>query len=101
MAKGKNSGGEQMDLLDVRCKNEKKISAKATEYIGYVKNRMNWNAKECVAKQELLELVEAENLTPLKDGKIKFACDGQIITVTPRDKLIQVKPVKTTKPSKK
>ncbi len=82
---------EQMDLIDVRPKNEKAILAKAKEYKQFSAKRQEILAEEVAAKKELLKLIHDSGVKPLEDGKIRFTCDGFTITVTPRDELVRVK----------
>lgn len=93
MAKKKT--GKQLDLIDVKPKQSKKILAVANDYKEAVSERQGWLAQEVKLKTELLDLIKKENLTPLKDGVIRFDIDGTVISVTPRDELVKVKLPKT------
>jgi hypothetical protein len=97
MAKKKDSmekeveKGEQMDLIDVGPKNSKEIIKHARLYKSALAKRVDAFAEEVAQKQKLLELINAEHLQRLEDGKIKFRLDGFTITVTPRDELVKIK----------
>ena len=69
----------------------KEILAKAREYKKTQGERIGWLASEKQLKQELLALIKEAKLKPLEDGIIRFRCDGCVISVTPRDELVQVK----------
>ncbi len=90
MAKEKKKG-KQLELIDVSPKNSKKLLAVALEYKEAQTERLAYLAEEKRLKVEFLDLVTAAKLTPLKDGVIRFSLDGNVITVTPRDELVQVK----------
>ena len=89
--KDKPEVGEQLDLIDVHPEQAKKIIKVARAYKKAQSERIEFLNVEKKKKQELLDLVKQENLTPLEDGIIKFEVDGAKICVTPRDELIQVK----------
>lgn len=83
--------GQQMDLLEVGPENQKEIMRVAKAYRSIVKQRVGLSAKENELKQKLLGLIKDAHLQRLEDGKIKFKLDGYLITVTPRDELVQIK----------
>jgi hypothetical protein len=83
--------GEQMDLIDVGPKNSKEIIKHAKLYRSALAKRVDALAEEVAEKHKLLELIDAEHLQRLDDGKIKFKLDGFTITVTPRDELVKIK----------
>lgn len=89
--KSKVSADEQLDLIDVKPKNSKEIIATARRYKATQAKRLSYLKDEIAEKQTLLELVKKEKLQPLEDGKIRFRCDGMVITITPRDELIKIK----------
>jgi hypothetical protein len=93
MAKKKDKEAEmreQLDLIDVAPESAKKIVGVARRYKAAQVQRIEILEQEVNEKQKLLALVKEAKLTPV-DGKIKFRCDGLIITVTPRDELVKVK----------
>ena len=94
MAKATQDVGEQLDLIDVKPKNAKAITTAAKLYRDFMAERQGYLAKEIEQKQIVLDLIKKSDLKPLADGKIKFVCDGLVITVTPRDELVQVKEAK-------
>ena len=83
--------GEQMDLINVGPKNSKEIIKHAKLYRSALSRRIEAMAEEVAQKHKLLELIEAEHLQRLDDGKIKFKLDSYTITVTPRDELVKIK----------
>ena len=83
--------GEQLNLIEVGPENLAKIKPVALEYRQIMQQRVQMTAQEVAAKQGLLELVHEAKLKPNDQGIIKFTCDGLVISVTPRDELIQVK----------
>jgi hypothetical protein len=87
----KANKGEQLELLDVAPENAKDIIACARRYKNFLAKRLKVLSAEKNEKQNLLALIEKANLSRLNDGKIRFHCDGYVITVTPRDELVQVK----------
>ena len=87
----KKEKGKQLDLIDVTPKQVKPILAEAREYIKYRDSRMAVQKKEVEHKQRIIELVQAAKLQPLKEGVIRFACDGVEITLTPEGIKLKVK----------
>lgn len=92
MAK-KNTGasGKQLPLIDVQPENAKPIIEAAKLYMEYQAERLGFLAKEVEQKNKIIILVEAANLKPLKDGKIKFEIEGFSISIEPQGKLVKVK----------
>ena len=88
--KSKPASGEQMDLIDVAPENSKEIVAAAKVYKKHLAARLQALSKEVEAKNNLRELIRKSGAKPLASGKIKLQADGFIITVTPKDELIQV-----------
>lgn len=94
MAKGtkdKSEEGEQMDLIEVHPKNQKKIISLARAYKKAQRARTEALAEEIKWKEKLLAEVKQGEIKPDPDGGYKFKLDGARITVTPRDELIRVK----------
>ena len=88
----KNEGeGEQLDLIDVKPENAKKILKAAKAYKKVQKIRLSALDEEKQQKQKVLDLIKNAGLTPMSDGTIKFRLDSFQISVTPRDELLQVK----------
>lgn len=99
MAKGKRgrpAKSKQLDLIDVGPENEKEIVRVAERYKDAQAERLEALKREVEEKQALLDLIEKADLQPV-GGKIRCRCDGYIITVTPRDKLINIKKAKGAK----
>jgi len=90
-AKKESTSGEQLQLIDITPENLKAIKPIAQKYSAMVKRRLTVTAEETTLKAQLLELITDAHLTRLPDGTIKFKCDGMLITVKPRDELIQVR----------
>ncbi len=90
MARKKKEAGEQEELFELHGENAKKIVEAAKLYKKHQKARLTAAGKEAEQKALILELVEQEDLQVLSGGKVKFTVDGMTITVTPRDKLVQV-----------
>lgn len=89
--KSKNKeAGEQLDLIDVAPENSKVIIAVAKRYKKAQRERIRALDEEKKQKIKLLALVGEAHLQRLEDGKIRFRCDGYLITITPRDELVQV-----------
>ncbi len=83
--------GEQRDLIDVAPENFKKMIPVAKAYRKTVKERVALTNKETELKQKLLQMVHEANLTRLSDGKVKFKCEGYVVTITPTDEKISIK----------
>ena len=92
--------GEQLELIDVGPKNLKGILAAVRVYKHHQKARLGSLKKEIAEKQHVLELTKAAKLVPLKDGVIRFECDGKIISIEPRDEVIRIKEAKKGKAAK-
>lgn len=83
---------EQLDLIKVGPENSKAIAKVVRKYKAAQSERMAWLADEKKHKSAVLGLVKDAGLKPIgSDGVIRFSADGAIITITPRDELIQVK----------
>jgi hypothetical protein len=82
---------EQLDLIDVQPKNAKEIVNAAKLYKKFQAARLSALEKETNQKQTVLELIKKAKLQPLDGGVIKFKNGGIIVTVKPRDELVQVK----------
>jgi len=82
--------GEQLDLIDVHPENAKEILAAARLYQKHQSDRIKAGVKEAEQKQLILELVKKENLQTLVGGKVRFELDGVLISITPRDELVQI-----------
>ena len=83
--------GEQLELIDVGPANLKAIKPIAKRYKAAMRRRQGALKEEIEAKQQILALIKEAKVSRLPDGKIKFKCDGMLITVTPRDELVKVK----------
>jgi hypothetical protein len=83
--------GKQLDLIDVAPENSKALIAAGRRYRDALASRLKFGAEEKKFKQEILNLIVAAKLKPLKDGVIKFELDGLDFAITPRDMLVQVK----------
>lgn len=92
----KKKAGEQLELIDVGPKDAKKLLAVALEYKEAQTERLTYLAEEKRLKVEFLDLVAKAKLQPLKNGVIRFSLKGNVITVTPRDELVQVTSPKET-----
>lgn len=93
MAKKNKEEQEQMDLIDVKTKNAKKILAYAKDYKSCQKDRIDYLAKEKELKQKVIEEIRKAKLSPMDDGTIKFTVDNFKISMKPRDELIQIKEI--------
>ena len=91
MAKKSEKG--QMDLIDYQPKNAKEIVEQARIYKKYLNQRINALEKEKGQKKLVLDMIRKSELLPQKNGIIKFQFDGFVISVTPRDELVQIKEV--------
>lgn len=83
--------GKQMSLIDVGPKNLKQIIGVAKKYRSAVRRRMHVAEEEQALKAQVLELVEKAKLGRDDKGRVRFQADGYVITVTPRDNLVQVR----------
>jgi hypothetical protein len=83
--------GQQMDLIDTTPENAKEIIKHARVYKAAQTKRIQALEEEKAEKQKLLELINKAHMQRLENGKIKFKLEGYIITVTPRDELVQIK----------
>ncbi len=92
--KQKKKTGEQLQLIDVGPKNLKEILAAVKVYKSHQEDRQGSLKEEIKAKAHVHKLVKAAKLTPLKDGVIRFECDGNIISIEPRDEVIRIKKAK-------
>ena len=99
MAKKKKTKneGEQMALMDDGPKDAAAIIEKTKEYKKAQSVRIKALKEETDLKEEILALVKASELQPLKDGVIKFSSGGYTFRVTPRDELITITEKKKTK----
>ena len=98
MAKSKKKkAGEQLPLIDVGPKNLKEIVASVKVYKGHQEKRLEFLKMEIAEKAHVHKLVKAAKLVPLKDGVIRFECDGNIISIEPRDEVIRIKKAKKPK----
>ena len=91
-------------LIDVLPENIAEIVEETVEYKKLMLARKKAGEKETAQKQKVLELIKAANLKPAKGNKIKFEYENFVISVTPRDELLQIKekkPKKSEKTSKK
>lgn len=89
--KKKAEKGEQLDLIDIAPENAKAIIAAAKIYKRAQTARLTALKNEIEQKQKVLALVIEANLTPLKDGVIRFKCGEFTISATPQGFLIKVK----------
>jgi len=84
--------GEQLDLIEITPENAKVIQKIAKAYKKIVRERLAIQQKEKDLKDKLLDAVHEAEIVPDADGKYTFSCGNDvIITVTPRDELVQVK----------
>lgn len=86
--------GEQLTLIELEPANAKAIRRVARAYQEAQVERLGWLDKEKKQKDKILALVEEADLQPLDGDVIRFAVGDLTITITPRDKLVQVKPKK-------
>ena len=96
----KRKTGEQLELIDVGPENLKDILLKVTSYKKHQKGRLALLKLEIADKADVHELVKAAKLVPLKDGVIRFECDGKVITIEPRDEVIRIRDAKKAKAPK-
>ncbi len=83
--------GEQLALIDVAPENAKPIIEAARLYKKYQATRIAAGVKESDQKKLIIQLVKDAKLQTLAGGKVKFEYDNVMVTVTPRDELVQVK----------
>jgi len=88
--KGKKKG-EQLELIDVQPENVKAIIPVARLYKKSQAARQKHLAEETKLKQQIIELVDAANLQPLKGGVIRFEYEGVMVSVTPQERQVKVK----------
>lgn len=88
---GKKKSGKQLELIDVLPKDARPIVEAARIYKEYLRERQAALAEEVKHKKIVLDLIKKAELQPLKDGVIRFTCDGVTISITPRDELVKVK----------
>jgi hypothetical protein len=96
----KKKAGEQLPLIDVGPKNLKQVLAAVQRYKKHQGDRLASLKAETKEKENVHALVKAAKLTPLKDGVIRFECDGNIISIEPRDEVIRIEKVKAPKKPK-
>lgn len=85
-----SQAGEQLDLIDVTPDELKGLKPIAEKYRSVVRRRINLQNEEKELKDQILSAIKTAHLQRLSDGKIRFRLDHMIITVTPRDELVQV-----------
>ena len=85
------TGGEQLDLIDVHPKQAKPIIAEAKILKKLQIARASAQEKENDQKTKLLGLIAEAKIPRLPDGKIKFTYDGLTVTVTPSKESVSVK----------
>lgn len=95
--KRKAEKGKQLALLDLTPESLAALEPVVREYQDALVNRLAWLKDEVNHKQKILGLVKDACLRPNADGVIKFELDGNIVTITPRDELISVRPPKKEK----
>lgn len=93
MIKKNDKNQEQLDLIDVKPKNAKKILSLAKDYKAVQKERIDYLAKEKELKQKIIDEIRKAKLSPLENGTTKFTIDNFKISMTPRDELIQIKEI--------
>lgn len=82
---------EQLELIDLTPENAKPLRRAARAYKKAQGERIAALNDEKKHKEKILELVKEAKLKPLEGGVIRFSLNGMVITVTPRDQLVQVK----------
>ena len=87
----KQSGGEQLDLIDVLPAKAKPIIKEAKVLRKFQIARSSAQQKENDQKAKLLGLIESAEIPRLPDGKIKFSYDGVTIIITPKQESVSVK----------
>jgi len=91
MAKrGRPRTGEQLPLIDVGPENQDEILDHAQKHEDAMRQRMKFGKIEVEEKQKVLELIHQANLTKLEGGKVRVTCGDFVVTVTPRDELVQI-----------
>lgn len=93
--------GEQGTLIEVGPENGEAIIAAVRVYKEHQTARLALLKKEIKSRNRVKALVKEANLTPLKDGTIKFTLDKVTICVKPRDELITITEEKPKKSKKK
>ena len=89
----KNSAlkGEQGMLMEVGPEGMEKIRPFVVKCDkAQAARKREWD-KVIDAKENIAELVKAENLNPAPNGKITFKCDGVTVVVTPQKDKVEVK----------
>ena len=91
MAKrGRPPKGGQMDLIDVGPENQDEILDHAQKHEDAMRQRLKFGKIEVEEKQKVLGLIHQAKLTKLEGGKIRVTCGDFVVTVTPRDELVQI-----------
>jgi hypothetical protein len=91
MAKKAAVEGEQLELMDVTPEYAKPLKAAARKYKKAMGERQAALKEEVEAKQKVLEIVKAANVTPGADGVTQVHVGDLTIKITPRDELVKVK----------
>lgn len=83
---------EQIQLIDTTPENKKEILKVARQYKATQSDRVHALAEEKKLKAQLIELIKEAGLKPIDDsGTIRFKIEEVLISITPRDELVQVK----------
>lgn len=90
MAKSKKKG-EQMPLIEVGPENLKEIAKETRSYRSLVDQRLVILKKEVKQKEKVKTLVKEAELQRLKDGRIQFEVDDEIVCLMPQDDLITIR----------
>ena len=96
--KRKTAKEKQLPLIDVTPENIAALEPVVAEYEDAKANRAAWLKDEVDYKKKLLALVKELGFRPNQDGVIQFELNGSIVTITPRDELINVKTPKDEAP---